>query len=205
MEKKRKRAVQKRTLENKEKLINSADKLFKEKGFYNTNSKEIASFAGVSTGVFYNYFKDKIDVFLEIFQSDCDYSYNLLEELVHKALINTEASNEIFKEYLQIGIKSLYKSGHIYEEIDSLKKEYTQVETIFENHNERVKKLLKPFFESANNDKALVDFELKYNILINTIKGNASAITRIEDEKYRNEYVDGLIDMIYKFIVENAK
>lgn len=205
MEKNRKRAVQKRTLENKEKLITSADELFKNKGFYNTNSKEIASNAEVSTGVFYNYFKDKIDIFLEIFQSDCDYSYNLLQELVDKALINTEASSEIFKEYLQIGIKSLYKSGHIYEEIDSLKKEYTQVETIFQNHNEKVKKLLKPFFENANQGKTLVDFELKYDILINTIKGNASAIARIEDEKYRNEYVDGLIDMIYKFIVENAK
>lgn len=205
MEKKRKRAVQKRTLENKEKLINSADKLFKEKGFYNTNSKEIANNAGVSTGVFYNYFKDKIGVFLEIFQGDCDYSYNLLKELIHKVLLNNKASNEIFTEYLHIGIDSLYRSGHIYEEIDSLKKEYTEVEIIFQNHNKRVKKLLKPFFESANKSKPLVNFELKYDILINTLKGNASAITRIEDEKYRNEYVDGLIDMIYKFAVENAK
>lgn len=205
MDKKRKRAVQKRTLENKEKLINSADELFKKRGFYNTNSKEITSNAGVSTGVFYNYFKDKIDIFLEIFQGDCDYSYALLEELVNKALLNDEASNEIFKAYLQVGIESLYKSGHIYEEIDSLKKEYAQVEIIFENHNERVKKLLKPFFENVNKGKALVNFELKYDILINTIKGNASAINRIKDEKYRNEYVDGLIEMIYKFIVENAK
>lgn len=202
MEKKRKRAVQKRTLENKEKLITSADKLFKEKGFYNTNSKEIASNAEVSTGVFYNYFKDKIDIFLEIFQGDCDYSYKLLEELVDKALINTEASSEIFKSYLQVGMQSFYKSGHIYEEIDSLKKEYDEVGIIFGNYNEKLKKLLEPFFEGMNKGRIPVNFELKYDILINTIKGNCSVIARIEDKKYREEYVDSLIEMIYKFIVE---
>ena len=43
-------------------------RLFSEKGFHNTNTKGIARAAGVATGSFYAYFKDKKSVFLEIYK-----------------------------------------------------------------------------------------------------------------------------------------
>ncbi|MBE9918164.1 TetR/AcrR family transcriptional regulator [Paenibacillus donghaensis] len=39
--------------------------LFSEKGYHGTNTKEIAAAAGVSTGSFYSYYKDKRAVFLD--------------------------------------------------------------------------------------------------------------------------------------------
>lgn len=36
-----------------------------EKGYYNTNTLEIANYAGVSTGIIYQYFNDKKDIFIE--------------------------------------------------------------------------------------------------------------------------------------------
>ena len=57
--------IQKRSIEKKEKIIHSGFELICEKGYYNTNTAEIAKLAGVSTGIVYQYFKDKHDILIE--------------------------------------------------------------------------------------------------------------------------------------------
>lgn len=68
--------VQKRSIEKKEKIINAGFDLICQKGYYNTNTAEIAKSAGVSTGIIYQYFKDKHDILLagvEKYASDIFY------------------------------------------------------------------------------------------------------------------------------------
>ncbi|HAH96553.1 MAG TPA: hypothetical protein DHD79_08730 [Firmicutes bacterium] len=60
---------QKRAIEKKSRIIEAGFKLFCEKGFHNTNTVEIAKAAGVSTGILYNYFVDKKDIFLAAIDS----------------------------------------------------------------------------------------------------------------------------------------
>ena len=56
---------QKRAIEKKEKIIEAGFNLICENGYYNTNTAEIAKAAGVSTGIVYQYFKDKYDILIE--------------------------------------------------------------------------------------------------------------------------------------------
>lgn len=55
---------QQRAIEKKEKIIEAGFKLICKNGYYNTNTAEIAKMAGVSTGIVYQYFKDKYDIFM---------------------------------------------------------------------------------------------------------------------------------------------
>ncbi|AIQ27716.1 MULTISPECIES: TetR/AcrR family transcriptional regulator [Paenibacillus] len=57
---------QERSIRTKEAIIRAAMKLFSDKGFHQTNTKEIAAAAGVSTGSFYSYFIDKRAVFIDV-------------------------------------------------------------------------------------------------------------------------------------------
>ncbi len=57
---------QQRSIEKRKKIIDAGYQLFCEKGYHNTNTAEIAKLAGVSTGIVYNYFKDKKDIFMEV-------------------------------------------------------------------------------------------------------------------------------------------
>ena len=57
--------MQKRSIEKKEKIIEAGFELICEKGYYNTNTAEIAKKAGVSTGIVYQYFKDKHDILID--------------------------------------------------------------------------------------------------------------------------------------------
>ncbi|HKL98559.1 MAG TPA: TetR/AcrR family transcriptional regulator [Mobilitalea sp.] len=56
--------VQQRSIDKRNRIIEAGYQLFSEKGYYNTNTVEIAKLAGVSTGIVYSYFKDKKDIFI---------------------------------------------------------------------------------------------------------------------------------------------
>ena len=64
--------TQKRSIEKKERIIEAGFELICEKGYYNTNTAEIAKKAGVSTGIIYQYFKDKHDIFIEALKKFAD-------------------------------------------------------------------------------------------------------------------------------------
>ena len=56
---------QKRAFEKKEKILEAGFELICLNGYYNTNTAEIAKKANVSTGIVYQYFKDKHDILVE--------------------------------------------------------------------------------------------------------------------------------------------
>ena len=56
---------QKRAILKRNRIIESGFKLICENGFYNTNTALIARDAGVSTGIVYQYFNDKKEIFIE--------------------------------------------------------------------------------------------------------------------------------------------
>ena len=56
---------QQRAIKKKEKIIEAGFILICKNGYYNTNTMEIAKAAGVSTGIVYQYFKDKYDILID--------------------------------------------------------------------------------------------------------------------------------------------
>ena len=56
---------QKRAILKRNRIIESGFKLICENGYYNTNTALIAKDAGVSTGIVYQYFNDKKEIFIE--------------------------------------------------------------------------------------------------------------------------------------------
>ncbi len=56
---------QQRAIEKKEKIIEAGFNLICKNGYHNINTAEIAKAAGVSTGIVYQYFKDKYDILIE--------------------------------------------------------------------------------------------------------------------------------------------
>jgi len=70
-------------LESKNRIFNSAIDLFNEIGFENVTIDSICKKAGVSVGLFYNYFDSKDQIIVEVFNTmDIDYEreYNELPE-----------------------------------------------------------------------------------------------------------------------------
>lgn len=124
--------VQKRSIDKKKRIIDVGFKLFCEKGYHNTNTAEIAKEAGVSTGIVYNYFKDKKDIFLASVQY---YSDNVTGPIFDKLASLDKPLNvqEIVREFITMSVKSHYLSESAHEEMMAMSHSDKDVGAFFKN------------------------------------------------------------------------
>lgn len=99
---------QKRAILKRNRIIESGFKLICENGYYNTNTALIAKDAGVSTGIVYQYFKDKKEIFIEGIKM---YSDNILFPILD-ILSNNEVHSENF-EVIVSKLLDLFIDRHI--------------------------------------------------------------------------------------------
>ncbi len=151
--------VQKRSIETKEKILKAGFELICEKGYYNTNTAEIAKLANVSTGIVYQYFKDKHDILIESLQtygssvfypmikiSEKDFEkYDLdtiLRNMINKFIKNHKISHSAHKELMAMvhsddEVAEIYHSSEI-EMTDKLTKIFSDNDIVTENMKEKV-------------------------------------------------------------------
>ena len=67
--------IKKSSIEKKNRIIKMGFELMCDKGYYNVTCVDIARYAGVSTGIIYQYFNDKRDIFLAGVRN---YSYSVM-------------------------------------------------------------------------------------------------------------------------------
>src|SRR5215475_9577012 len=87
---------QARSKQTKEKIVQSAIRLFQERGYEKTTSNDIASEAGVSVGSFYVYFTDKRQLLLSIFDRLADELFkNIFDGLKPEHLFDSDLRHKI--------------------------------------------------------------------------------------------------------------
>lgn len=111
---------QKRSIEKKERIITVAYQLFNEKGYFGTNTVDIAVAANISTGSVYAYFKDKKDILLI-----CLKRYGIeVQQMICDKLVTINLNNdiqEIIKEVIFAFMESHRLSQKFHDEIASLR------------------------------------------------------------------------------------
>lgn len=159
--------IQKRSIEKKQKIIKHGFDLICEKGYHNTNTAEIAKAAGVSTGIIYQYFNDKRDIFLQGIEQ---YSKSLLfpiNEFSSKKLNINNLEDEL-KNVIKKSLKNHIISESAHEEIYALQHSDPDVAEIF----------LKQEIEATNN---LISILEKNNITTNNLKEKSHLIISLLD------------------------
>ncbi|HSQ89820.1 TetR/AcrR family transcriptional regulator [Romboutsia sp.] len=190
---------QKRAIEKKESLINAAFQLFNEKGFYNTNSKEIAKKAGVSTGLFYNYFNDKSDIFLEILNRISEKNYLELEKILEK-LSKENDKKQLLKSFFIENIKLLSELAFIYKDIETIKKEYEEIGKYRDKNKQRIKILMMSFFNKINDEENIKNLDIKWEIIQTTIDANYILISKLENKDDKLKFIDEMVCLIYNYM-----
>ena len=110
---------QMRSIETKEKIIEVGFELICNDGYYKTNTSKIAKKAGVSTGIVYQYFKDKKDILLSGLDK---YADDIFYPMLNMSNIKFNKNNfaDIMKDMIAkyIGNHKLSKTAH--EEITAM-------------------------------------------------------------------------------------
>lgn len=121
--------TQKRSIEKKYKIIEKGFQLMCEKGYHNISTPDIAALAGVSTGIIYQYFNDKKEIFIE----GCkNYSENILYPVLN-LIDNSNNLETIISDIIDAFIKNHTISKKAHEEIMAMSHLYSDVENIFLN------------------------------------------------------------------------
>ena len=129
--------IQKRSIEKKEKIIQMGFKLICEKGYYNTNTAEIAKYAGVSTGIIYNYFKDKHDILIEGVKK---YASDIFYPMISVANKKFEKKDfeKVLRNMISDYIQNHKLSQSAHEELISMAHSDKEIAEFFHNHEMEV-------------------------------------------------------------------
>ena len=112
--------IQKRSIEKKEKIIKYGFDLICKKGYYNTNTAEIAKAAGVSTGIVYSYFSDKHDILLEGLKRYANGIFYPSIDYINDISINKKNISEVIRKIITQFVKNHKLSQSAHEEITAM-------------------------------------------------------------------------------------
>ena len=186
--------IQKRSIEKKEKIIKAGFELICKKGYYNTNTAEIAKAAGVSTGIVYQYFKDKHDILVEGIKRYASEIFYPMLNVTSNIKIDKNNLDTILRNMINTFIENHKLSQVAHEEIMAMTHSDKEIAEFFQQNEMTMTKnisriLVDNGFDSKNLDEKvhiaihLIDDlcheivyhkhkDLDYNVMINLVIEN---------------------------------
>ena len=186
--------IQKRSIEKKEKIIKYGFDLICEKGYYNTNTAEIAKAAGVSTGIVYSYFSDKHDILLEGLKRYANNIFYPSIDFINDISINEKNLSEIVRKVISQFVKNHKLSQSAHEEITAMTHSDKDVAQFFhENEIEITNVVVKLLKKNGFNYNNLIE---RVHIVIGLIDNTCHEIVY-----HKHKEID--YDIMKKIVIEN--
>ena len=170
MDKKIREPRQERSIDTKNKIIETAYEVFSKVGYYNTNTADIAKKAGVSTGIVYGYFLDKRDILLYVTRIYMDKITEPIEEYLNELKAPLDFEKEI-KKLVDLAV-SIHKSNeNLHNTLHSLAVTDEGVGREFLRFEERITEEASEKLESLGADPS--DLKEKVHTAMNSIQSFA--------------------------------
>jgi len=191
---------QKRSIQKKQLVIDTAKELFCKNGYHNTTTNEIAKQAGLSIGTLYSYFADKETILLELLEQYNEYFYKVFE------FIDTEENTLLFKndlrKWLYCLVDNLVKlhepQKDFYRELESLYYSTSAVTAMMDMQNERVR--LKTLELMKKYQDGMEDVEAASVIIIDFTSVLVDRIVFKDNSVNRQRLIDMGVETLYKMI-----
>lgn len=191
--------IQKRSIETKEKILKAGFELICEKGFYNTNTAEIAKAANVSTGIVYQYFKDKHDILVESLQNYGSSVFYPMIKISEKDFAKNDLDT-ILRNMINKFIKNHKMSHSAHKEIMAMVHSDDAVAEIYHNSEiEMTDNLIKIF---ADNGITTDHLKEKVHVAVNLIDDLCHEVVY---HKHNSMNYDVMIDVVIKCIKDLLK
>ena len=155
------------SIEKKKKIIDAGLKLFSEKGYYNTNTAEIAKAAGVSTGIVYQYFNDKKDILLYAVKKYFEEIFTPIEKMFENTKLDEDLDSFIL-DLIHTAIKSHEQHSIAHEEMIAMSHLDDDVHDLFIESEHKIVDTILKFLE--NNGYSVPHLHDKVHMAYSTIE-----------------------------------
>ncbi len=160
--------IQKRSIEKRERIIKLGFELMCNNGYFNTNTNDIAKYADVSTGIVYQYFNDKKEIFIEGFK---EYSNSIMFpilDIIKNNKISFDNVEELLDTMLNLFIKKHTLSKKAHEEMIALTHMDSDIADIYHDNEIQVTNMIVDILKS--NDICFDNLFEKVHIIIGIVE-----------------------------------
>ncbi len=159
--------IKKPSIEKKNKIIEKGFELICNKGYHNVTCVDIAKYAGVSTGIIYQYFTDKKDIFLNgIKNYSASILYPMLDVLDNQTIDKNNLKLLITK-MIDNFVKKHTISKKAHEELISMSHQDEEIAKIFKDYELEFTKKISNILK--NNNFNINNIEEKVHIIYGII------------------------------------
>ncbi len=190
---------QERGIKTREKIIKAARRIFARKGFYGTDSNEIAAAAGVSTGSFYAYFNGKKDLFIETLRL-----YN--REVLEKTFREFEKLKDVTdkRELISVLIKKIIDAHNLSPEFhrEAIAMTYmdSDISAIQAEEDKKVISALESFIMQNRESIKVRNIRAAAAVIFKSTETIVHSIKISNDHRDENGLLDELTQMIYSYL-----
>lgn len=183
--------------DNKQKLIKATDALLKDRSITSITTKEITKAAGVSVGVFYNYFSSKEDVFKELIKIFFNYSLKQMEVL-RKEVTGKNIRSEIkFKEFLINGIDNNWENHFLNSDILLLSRKDEEFQKLMIYFNQKMVSIVVEILTVINPELQEDPPLLKAKMIMNLIQNSYPSFSKFDSEDEKERYIEIFVNVIF--------
>ena len=188
----------------KQQILECAKKLFSKKGYHNTHVEDIHKEAKIGKGTFYEYFKNKEELFIALLvkflddweEAVLDTTANLVAEdirtyyrtLIKRSLVFFQSNEDLCNIYLRVGPGT--------DEV---------FEPYIEQFEEKMLQYVKTDLDRGVKAGVLrkdLDIELMANILLGAFLRTSYYYFVLKREKKESQDLDGMTDQFFNLIIE---
>ncbi|VUX08463.1 transcriptional regulator BetI [Streptococcus pasteurianus] len=183
--------------DNKQKLIKATDALLKDRSITSITTKEITKAAGVSVGVFYNYFSSKEDVFKELIKIFFNYSLKQMEVL-RKEVTGKNIRSEIkFKEFLINGVDNNWENHFLNSDILLLSRKDEEFQKLMIYFNQKMVSIVVEIL-TVINPELQEDSALRVaKMIMNLIQNSYPSFSKFDSEDEKERYIETFVNVIF--------
>ena len=183
--------------DNKQKLIKATDALLKDRSITSITTKEITKAAGVSVGVFYNYFSSKEDVFKELIKIFFNYSLKQMEVL-RKEVTGKNIRSEIkFKEFLINGVDNNWENHFLNSDILLLSRKDEEFQKLMIYFNQKMVSIVVEILTVINPELQEDSALLKAKMIMNLIQNSYPSFSKFDSEDEKERYIETFVNVIF--------
>ena len=160
--------IQKRSIEKRDRIIKLGFELMCNNGYFNTNTNDIAKYADVSTGIVYQYFNDKKEIFIEGFK---EYSNSIMFpilDIIKNNKISFDNVEKLLDTMLDLFIKKHTLSKKAHEEMIALTHMDSDIADIYHENEIQVTNMIVDVLK--NNDICSDNLFEKVHIIIGLVE-----------------------------------
>ena len=182
---------------NKQKLIKATDALLKDRSITSITTKEITKIAGVSVGVFYNYFSSKEDVFKELIKTFINYSLKQMEVL-QKEITGKNIRSEIkFKEFLINEIDNNWENHFLNSDILLLSRKDEEFQKLMIYFNQKMVSIVVEILTVINPELKENLPLLEAKMIVNLIQNSFPSFSKFDSEDEKEKYIEKFVNIIF--------